>query len=380
VRPRDFDNIHVVYLKHADAKEIVKSLSKVVEKAVQKKGVAKDQAEPLQITADESTNSLIITASPEDYQIIKDMIEKLDIVREQVLVELQIVEASEDALKEIGIELATLDQATNRVRPFGLTHFGLRTQLAANDLEGLALGVFKRVGQDTQFAAVFKAMERHSGVKILSTPHVLTSNHREATILIADNVPFVKESRVTEADPSTPTAIRTFDFKDVGISLKITPHVSAEGMVRLEIDSSFGKLIEGSTGLGAETPTTDKREVKTEVSIKSGETVVIGGLMRDDKQKIERKVPILADLPLIGNLFRLKRDTVQKTNLLLFITPRVMKGKEELAAITKEKTEESRVEEEKKRKKKGWRMLLRKKKLRRVETERSPSIEEAPRE
>ena len=338
-RPMEANSIHVVYLENATAKEMAKSLSGAVAKL--SKSVSAGKGEPVLITADESTNALIITASAQDFKAVGEMITKLDIVREQVLVEMRIMEASEDVLKDIGVEWSTLEIAARGVRGFGFTNFGLRVESATGELSGLGVGAFKNVGGGTQIGAIIKALETNSQVNILSKPHILTSNHHEATILVGENIPFVKESRITETDPTSPTVIKTFDYKDVGIELKITPHISKQGLVRLEIDSKFSKLIEGAAGAGVDTPTTAKREAKTVVSIFSGATVVIGGLIRDDKVIVETKVPFLGDIPLIGNLFKRKRDLIQKTNLLLFITPHVLSDRDELKGVTRDKQAET---------------------------------------
>lgn len=338
-RPLEAGNIHVIYLEHAQAKEIEKAISAAVGKITVPAGP--ESSEPLQITSDESTNSLIVICSPQDYQLVAEMVKKLDIVREQVLVEFQIIEASDNVLRQLGFDWATLDQAVaGSVRGFGATNLGPRVEAATGDLQGVGIGAWKEVNGTPQIGAILQALEKNSAVNILSTPHVLTSNHQEATITVADNVPFVSQSRVTEFDPATPTAIRTFDFKDVGIILRVRPHVSGTDMVRMEIDATFSKLIEGATGLGSETPTTAKREAKTVISIASGSTVVIGGLMRDDKEKVEKKVPILGDLPLVGVLFRSSQQRLEKTNLLLFITPHVLKDRNSLDEMTERKRQE----------------------------------------
>ena len=183
------------------------------------------------------------------------------------------------------------------------------------------------------------SLEKTSGVNILSTPHILTSNHNKARIIVGENRPFVIQSRITETDPSTPTVIRTFEYKDVGITLEITPHISQGGLVRLEIDSQFIKLVETVT-TSTDTPTTAKREAQTVVSMNSGSTVIIGGLMRDDKVTIEKKIPLVADIPLIGNLFKFQRDRLQKTNLLIFITPYILDSQQDLEQITQKKKQE----------------------------------------
>lgn len=338
-RPLEASNIHVIYLEHAEAQEIEKAVSTSLGRITGPSGT--DRFEPFQITSDESTNSLIVVASPQDYQLVAEMVSKLDVVREQVLIEFQIMEVTDNVLKELGVDWATLDRAvSDSVRGFAFTNLGPRVEAASGNLQGIAVGAWKEVDGTPQIGAILKALEQSSGVNILSTPHVLTSNHHEATIIVADTVPFVSQSRVTEFDPATPTAIRTFDFKDVGIVLRVRPRVSGTGLVRMEIDATFSKLIEGATGLGRETPTTAKREAQTIISIMSGSTVVIGGLMRDDREKVEKKVPILGDLPIVGALFRSDRERLQKTNLLLFITPHVLTDHESLAGMTHRKRQE----------------------------------------
>ena len=343
-RPSRANNFHVMYLKNAQAKEVAESLTTALI-SLRRTG-AIEAAQHVQVTPDEGTNALIITASAQDYEVIADIIEKLDIVREQVLVEMLIMEVSEDALKEIGIDWATLDQAVaGSVRFFGATNFSLRSGFASGDLEGLSVGAWKKTGTDTTIGPILHALEKISGVNILSTPHILTSNHNKAKIIVGENIPYVIESRITETtDFITPTVIKTFDYKDVGISLEITPHISQGGLVRLEINSEFTKLVAGVTTASTETPTTAKRQAQTVVSMNSGSTVVIGGLIRDDKVTIEKKVPLVADIPLIGDLFKLQRDQLQKTNLLIFITPHILANQQDLEQITEEKKKEMQPE------------------------------------
>jgi general secretion pathway protein D len=337
-RPLEASNIHVIYLEHAEAKDIEKAVSTALAKITV--GVPTERSGLFQITSDEGTNSLIVVSSPQDYQLVEQMVKKLDTVREQVLIEFQIIEASENVLKELGFDWATLDQAVaNSVRGFAFTNLGPRVEAAVGDLQGVGIGLWKEVNRQPEIGVILKALEDNSAVNILSTPHVLTSNHQEATITVADNVPYVSQSRVTEYDPATPTAIQTYDFKDVGIILKVRPHVSGT-LVRLQIEATFSKLIQGTTVRNSETPTTAMREAKTVIAIQSGLTVVIGGLMRDDKEKVEKKVPLLGDLPLLGALFRSTSERLQKTNLLLFITPHVLADQGSLAEMTERKTQE----------------------------------------
>jgi len=330
------DNVHVVYLKNAQAGETAESLTGAL--ANLRISGALEATQQIQVTADEGTNALIIAASAQDFEVISEIIKKLDIVREQVLVEMLIMEVSEDALTEIGIDWATLDEAVaDSIRFFGATNFGPRVDFASGDLEGLSIGAWKGTGSNVRIGAILHALEKQSGVNILSTPHILTSNHHKAQIIVGENIPYVVESRITETDPITPTVIKTYEYKDVGISLEITPHISQGGLVRLDIDSEFTKLIEEVTTPSTDTPTTAKRQAQTVVSMNSGSTVVIGGLIRDDKVTIEKKIPLISDIPLVGGLFKFQRERLQKTNLLIFITPHVMASQEDLEQITEQK-------------------------------------------
>ena len=339
-RPDSANNVHVVYLENAQPKEVAESLTAVL--ANLRITGALEATQQVQVTADEGTNAVIIAASAQDFKVIEEIIQKLDIVREQVLVEMLIMEVGEDSLTEIGIDWATLDEAVeDSIRFFGATNFGPRVDFLSGNLEGLAVGAWKGSGSDVRIGAILHALEKESGVNILSTPHITTLNHSKAMIIVGENIPYVKESRITETtDFITPTVIDTFEYKDVGISLEITPHISQGGLVRLEIESEFTKLIEGVTGTSVNTPTTAKRQAQTVVSMNSGSTIVIGGLIRDDKVTLEKKIPLLGDLPLVGGLFKFQRDRLQKTNLLMFITPHVMSNQKELEQITENKRNE----------------------------------------
>jgi len=343
-RPRGANNVHVVYLVNASATETAESLTGAL--ANLRTNGALEATQQVQVTADEGTNALIIAASAQDYEVIAEIIEKLDIVREQVLVEMLIMEVSEDGLKEIGIDWATLDEAVeDSVRYFGATNFGPRLDFASGDLEGLAVGAWRGTGSNVRIGAILHALEKNSGVNILSTPHITTSNHSKAKIIVGENRAFVTQSRITETtDLITPTVIKTFEYKDVGISLEITPHISQGGLVRLEIDSEFSKLIEDVTSPSSDTPTTAQRQAQTVVSMNSGSTIVIGGLIRDDKTNIVKKIPLIGDLPLVGGLFRFQKERLQKTNLLMFITPHVVSNQQDIEQITEAKKKEMALE------------------------------------
>jgi general secretion pathway protein D len=344
-RPRGSNNVHVKYLKNAQAKEAALSLTAALANLKISGAIGNASTQQVYVSADESTNALIITASAQDYEVINEIIEKLDVVRQSVLVEMLIVEISQDSLNEIGVDWATFDQAVQGgVRYFGATNLGVREGYAAGDLEGLVVGAWKKNGSNVTIGAIMNALEKTSGVNILSTPHLLTLNHHKAQFIVGENMPFVTQSRITDTEPQTPTVIKTFEYKDVGITLDITPHISQGGLVRLEIDSQFTKLIESVSAAAAaaslDTPTTAKRQVQTVVSMNDGSTVVIGGLIRDDKVTLHTKIPIVGDIPLIGSLFSFKKDQIQKTNLLMFITPHIVDSQQDLDRLTVEKKQQ----------------------------------------
>jgi general secretion pathway protein D len=339
-RPMGNNNVHVVYLKNGQAVEVAKSLTAALSN-LKIAGVL-EAGQQVNVTADEGTNALIIAASAQDFEVLAEIIDKLDIYREQVFVEMLIMEVGEDSLRKIGVDWATLDESVeDSARVFAATNFGPRVDFASGTLEGLAVGLWKGAGANVRVASMMHALEKQSGVNILSTPHILTSNHIKAKIIVGESRPFVTQSKITEGtDPITPTVIQTFEYKDVGITMEITPHISQGGLIRLEIKSEFSKLIEDITSIAVNTPSTAKREAETVVSMNSGSTVVIGGLIRDDKITIKKKVPLVADIPLIGGLFSFDKDELQKTNLLIFITPHIMSSQEDMQQITEEKRDE----------------------------------------
>jgi general secretion pathway protein D len=148
---------------------------------------------------------------------------------------------------------------------------------------------------------------------------------------VTENIPYISQGQVTSVEPSAPTVINTYAYKDVGVILKLTPHISHGGMVRLVLDSTYSTVVP-TTNAPAGTITTETREAQTVVTMRSGATIVLGGLISDTKTLQFSKVPILGDIPLLGFLFQFKSNQNQKTNLLLFITPHVLTSRPDVAA------------------------------------------------
>ncbi|RMF86308.1 MAG: type II secretion system protein GspD [Nitrospinota bacterium] len=306
------------------------------------------QEQKITITADKATNSLVISASPEQYEMLLEVIKKLDIPRPQVYVEAAIVEISLDKTKELGFEFRSTQDFTEKKEavPFGGTSFGLINQAIQNPfgLSGLSIGLIEGTitfGGQTflNIGALLRAIQDERGVNVLSTPHLLTTDNEEAEIIVANNVPFVTSTSQTEI-----STVTNIERRDVGITLRFTPQIGEGGTVRLNIFQEISAIQETVTGLAASQvgPTTSKRSAKTSVVVRDKQTVVIGGLMQDNVNSRQTKVPCLGDVPFLGRLFSFASERGDKTNLLIFITPTIVRNATDLQKIGEQVDEKSR--------------------------------------
>ena len=363
--PKGKGKINVYYLKNADAEEMAKVLTDITSKArptkEPKKGI--EFAGEVVITPDKSTNSLVITASPQDYEVLKGVIEKLDIRRLQVFVEGLIMDVSMDKVRELGIEFQFSGVEYDKgfrdttTKPFGGTSFGDINQARTNpfDLTGLILGAADGTitfGGDTflNIAALIRALQTDSDVNILATPHLLTMDNQEAEIIVAENVPF--KVRTTATASGFP--VEEIERKDVGLTLRITPQISEGDFVRLEIYQEISNVLEQQLA-GASDLITAKRSAKTTVVVKDHQPVVLGGLIQDTVDDSIQKVPFLGEIPLMGNLFKVTKHTAGKNNLLIVITPHIIRSAKDLEGFYEEKKGEIKKfqEESKIQKRKG---------------------------
>ncbi|MDD5454674.1 MAG: type II secretion system secretin GspD, partial [Candidatus Ratteibacteria bacterium] len=294
--PPGRETIHIYKLKYANAEELAKVLSAM---PLGKDPSQKDQ-KAVSISADVATRSLIITADPEDYKNIKEVIDQLDSVRPQVFLEALIADVSTDMIAELGIEWGTVDAPIeDEYTGFGGTKYSEQANLYARALtfSGLVVGAMKGTTSGIpNVGMIIQAYNKRTGFDILSTPQILTLDNKEAKILVGENVPYLSSSRITEDE----TVVNTYSYKDVGIELTITPYIGIENNLKLDIYQKVTKIVPSTTGTS--TPTTTIREAKTSVSVDDGSTIVIGGLIRDDSTKVVHKVPFLGDIWIIGNL------------------------------------------------------------------------------
>lgn len=345
-------NMKVYFLENADASELSKVLDSVVkgieEKARQGQQQPQDSKSKVTITPDKATNSLIISAPAGLYQNLLGIIKDLDRRRKQVYVEAMIVEASLDKLKELGTKWRVIGQ--NDGEPVVIGGFGtidsstmvdIVSGLAGFSLGGMGnfLDVPITVGTETVnltvpgFAALFSINEFRDAINVLSTPQILTSDNKEAEIIVGENVPFITKK---ESDPARPQSIFTsIERKDVGITLKLTPQITEGEYVKLDIYQEISSLKQESNILVlSQGPTTTKRSTRTSVVVRDRQTVVISGLMQEKSEEIINKVPLLGDMPFLGYLFKFKSYNTKKTNLLVFLTPHVIRDSTALASLS----------------------------------------------
>ncbi|ABB33576.1 general secretion pathway protein D [Geobacter metallireducens RCH3] len=340
VPPTSSSKINVYYLENADATEVGKVLDGII-KGVPLPGqqggapaTAPAQSPfeggKISVTPDKATNSLVIMASPVDYQNLLQVIQKLDKRRRQVFVQAVIAEVSLDKAKELGLQLAVSGGGTagNTAEagvfdPFNFVG-GASPQQAAilNVLTGFA------GSSNLQLGGVLKALISNGAVNVLSTPNILTSDNKEAEIFVGENVPFLTQTNLT----STGLSQQSIERKDTGITLRITPQISEGEFVKLDIYQEIS-AVKDSVGQAKDLVTT-KRSAKTAVVVKDKDTVVIGGLIQDRDTETINKIPILGDIPLLGWFFKTKSARREKTNLMIVLTPRIIRGAQEMAEVS----------------------------------------------
>jgi len=346
--PSGKGNINVRYLKNGDAESLSKvlmNLTQTTQAGGQPQaprpggpGQAMKFQDKITITPDKATNSLVITASVEDYETLDQVIEKLDIRRKQVFVEALIMEVSTTKAKEFGIEWRTTSNFTQPgAQGIGGTNFGNINTVAQNPLNspmGLAVGVVDGIisfgGKDfLNIGALMHAMESEQGINVLSTPNIMTIDNEEAEIVVAQNVPF----QTSQSQTTGGNTISTFERKNIGITLKIKPQISESDDVRLLVYQEISSVLPIDQQV-AKDIMTFTRSIKTTVLVRDAQNIVIGGLISDNLQDTETKVPILGDLPVVGWLFKSMKKQKAKTNLLVFLTPHIISRAEDMDKIT----------------------------------------------
>ncbi len=360
IRPEDSGGVYVYYVKYGDAEKIAESLQ----------GIAKDVKKPagmgeipnfappsgvppstsssgssglfggdVKITSNKDTNSLLVTASRQDYEVVLSLLGKVDIPKDQVYVEGLIMELNATNKNSWNATYYQFDPNTKGVGRMGFNGGKLEDILNVSGDQGATLGFGSGKVFDitvpgggttsiTSFVSFIKFLKTQTNVNILSTPQIMALNNEEAEIEVGDNVPIGTKSATTGSTSTT-----GIDREKATIKLRITPYVSPQNStVRLKVDQQIkqlSKTIVAAKNLAENAVVLSERSVKTNIVINDGETAVIGGLIREDEQSEEQKVPILGDIPIIGWLFKGSSTEKRKLNLLVFLTPKIIRSPQE---------------------------------------------------
>jgi general secretion pathway protein D len=341
-------NIHVVYLKNADATKLAATLRAAISGEVRTAtapaapGGASSASSATattsggQVQADTATNSLIITAPEPQYRQLRAVIDRLDARRAQVFVESLIAEVSADRAAEFGIQWqgALGSAGSPNIGLLG-TNFGagisniinLSTAVAAGApavARGANIGLAHQTNGVYVLGFLGRFLEESGSGNVLSTPNLLTLDNEEAKIVIGQNVPFVTGQFTNTGSSNTVNPFQTIERKDVGLTLKVKPQISENGTVKLAIYQEVSSVL-ASTVNAANGPTTNKRTIESNVLVEDGAVVVLGGLLQDEYSGNQEKVPGLGDVSFFGNLFKSETRTRKKTNLMVFLRPVVVR-------------------------------------------------------
>jgi general secretion pathway protein D len=358
-------DIHVIYLRYANAKDLAPVLTGIGQKVAQEEQAKKGRtaaaggqtkAQNFDIQADESTNALVITASLEVFRSLQAVIRQLDVRRAQVLVDAIIAEISLNKAAQLGIQWA-VDGTPSGHGPIGFTNFASGTSSSLSAIagaalsgaagaasalsaapQGLTLGIGRFNSNTINFGALLSALQGDGSTNVLSTPTLLTLDNQEAEIVVGQNVPFVTGSYSTAGTSGTSTLsspFQTIERQNVGIDLKVKPQINEGNTIKLDVEQKVDSLAASSAG--AADLITNTRSIKTTVLVDDGAVVVLGGLIKDDLTESVQKVPGLGDLPLIGGLFRYKSTTKDKTDLMVFLHPVIMRDESLLADVSGDK-------------------------------------------
>ena len=380
-------NVHVVYLRNADAVRLAQTLRAVVASDSASQAGGNQPAaspQPMQasaqqgqfggngngngapltaspapaalptggpagfIQADPATNALIITASESVYRNLRTVIDQLDARRAQVYVESLIVEVTADRAAEFGIQWAGLSgSGSSKYRVGVASGFGqggnnLINQAISRATEGtllppgngINLGIFRQVDGHLTLGALARALETDANANILSMPNLITLDNEEARIIVGQNVPFITGS-YTPTSGSSQNPFQTIERKDVGLSLRVRPQVSEGGTVKMAIYQETSNVLP-TTGAASDI-ITNKRSIETNVLVDDGQIIVLGGLIEDRTTDGEEKVPLLGDIPGVGNFFKYRNRTGTKTNLMVFLRPTVIRTAEQSVNVVNDR-------------------------------------------
>ncbi len=368
-------NMHVVYLKNAEAATMAQTLRAVMSGDVTPVAVPSATAgsagntAPIiaapsgggMVQADVATNALIITAPEATYNNLRAVIDMLDVRRAEVYVEALIADMTADKAAEFGVQWQSLSginsPGSNLVggTNFGGAGSGQNIIGAAGNIgsvgQGLNLGIVRGTmvlpdgTKVLNLGMLARALESDTNANILSTPNLLTLDNEEAKIIVGQNVPFITGSYAQTGSAATATPFQTIERKDVGLTLRIKPQISEGGTIKLQIYQEVSS-VQNSTINNAAGVITNKRSLESTVLVDQGQIIVLGGLIQDSINNTQQKVPLLGDIPLLGGLFRYETRQHTKTNLMVFIRPYILRDAADSQGLTQDRYEYLRGEQQ----------------------------------
>ena len=374
--PRGESNIQVFRLQNSVAEDLAKVLNNIVKEtsgaasagtaasgtaAAGQKVSAPAVSRNVQVVPDKATNTLIILAEREDYKILENIIRQLDVPRPMVYIEALIMEVKATKDFKLGVEWSGVKDTGSisgidgsKSAAFVGSGTGVLSELTSTAIDtattalglpsGFSMGIIGaaiKIGDITfpTIGAMVQAYKNDNDVSILSTPQLLTLNNEEAEINVGENVPYLTRQDSTSTTSTNAVNYNTYEYKDVGVILNITPNINQENFIRLKISQQVTKVVSGTSTdtTKPSIPTTLKRTAKTTVVVKDNETVVIGGLVGDSTDDSINKVPFLGEIPILGWLFKAKSVAREKTNLYIFLTPHIVRTQKDASKLYEEK-------------------------------------------
>ncbi len=353
-KPENAGNVHVAYLKYANATDLAEVLNNIVseqETAAGEEGAAGTGAVSITVEADENTNALIVRSEDTDFAEIQNIIDQLDIRRSQVFVEAIVAEVGENYQQSLGIQWQgvfndQLSQGTLEAN----TNFGL-TQDVTGGAGGGGINIGFLTGQVIvdgttvvpELSVVLNALRTDTNTNILSTPTVLTLENEEAELVVGQEVPFIT-SRTTSTNTTTDDTGATdglvqnqnIERKDIGVKLKIKPQINEGNVIRMEIEQEVSNIAPTQLDTAVDL-ITDTRNIKTVTEVDNGQIVVLGGLTQEDFNDSIQRVPMISRIPLIGALFRTKSKQAVRRNLMVFLRPKIVDSHSDIAETTQQR-------------------------------------------
>ncbi|MEL6257917.1 MAG: type II secretion system secretin GspD [Pseudomonadota bacterium] len=360
------DSLKVVSLSFADAAELAPVIDGIGQRMSGVQGEGAGGPPPPSVLVDVATNSLVISAEPQMMSELERVIRELDVRRTQVLVEAIIVELSNDAVRELGVQFALGGDDDSTV-PFASTNFNSATpnvlalagavspldavfgspddttsateglgELAVQSLlnsPGALLGVAGEIGDDGVFGVILNAVQDDDASRVLSTPSVVALDNQTATFTSGQEIPITTGEALGSANVNP---FRTVERKDVGIQLDILPQVNDDQTIRLQIRQENSAIVGPVTAASSDL-ITNKRSIETTVLAEDGDLIILGGLIEETEIDDIEKVPLLGDIPLLGRLFRNETTTRRRTSLMVFMRPTIVRDAAEFSEVTQDR-------------------------------------------